>query len=90
MRNQWRGKTWRELPEVAISEDSAQGLDAALAARGRTLSLTVVAEGVETQEQEAFLRAHSCDEMQGCYFNKPVAGEQFSALVRQHIERARA
>jgi sensor c-di-GMP phosphodiesterase-like protein len=51
----------------------------------RTLSLTVVAEGVETIEQEAFLREHACDESQGFYFSKPVAADQFADLLRDHI-----
>jgi EAL domain-containing protein (putative c-di-GMP-specific phosphodiesterase class I) len=39
---------------------------------------------VETQAQEDFLRDHICDEMQGFYFSKPVAPDQFGALLRNH------
>jgi EAL domain-containing protein (putative c-di-GMP-specific phosphodiesterase class I) len=35
----------------------------------------VVAEGVQTTEQETFLRDHACDEMRGFLFSKPVAAE---------------
>ncbi len=56
----------------------------AIIAMGKTLSLTVVAEGVETQEQEDFLREHICDEMQGFYFSKPIAPDQFGDLLRKH------
>jgi EAL domain-containing protein (putative c-di-GMP-specific phosphodiesterase class I) len=49
---------------------------------GKHLSLTVVAEGVETQSQDEFLRKHICDEMQGFYFSKPVAPDQFAELLR--------
>ena len=52
---------------------------------GKTLSLTVVAEGVETEEQMNFLKEHSCDEMQGFYFSKPVVPEQFADLLREHV-----
>jgi EAL domain-containing protein (putative c-di-GMP-specific phosphodiesterase class I) len=52
---------------------------------GKTLSLTVVAEGVETREQENFLREHACDEMQGFYFSKPATPEQFADLLRNHV-----
>ena len=51
---------------------------------GKTLSITVIAEGVETEEQEAFLRSRACDEMQGFYFSKPIAPGQFADLLRNH------
>jgi diguanylate cyclase (GGDEF)-like protein/PAS domain S-box-containing protein len=70
----------RNLPQDP--EDKA--ITEAIIAMGKTLSLTVVAEGVETQEQEDFLREHSCDEMQGFYFSKPIAPDQFGDLLRNH------
>jgi len=48
----------------------------------RSLNLRVVAEGVETREQLAFLRAHQCDDAQGHYFSPPVLPGQFAKLVR--------
>jgi diguanylate cyclase (GGDEF)-like protein/PAS domain S-box-containing protein len=59
----------------------------AIIAMGKTLSLTVVAEGVETPEQESFLREHACDEMQGYYFSKPIAAGAFSELLRENEVR---
>jgi len=56
---------------------------------GKTLSLTVVAEGVETQDQMDFLKDHSCDEMQGYYFSKPIIPEQFADLLRAHVSSPR-
>jgi diguanylate cyclase (GGDEF)-like protein/PAS domain S-box-containing protein len=56
----------------------------AIIAMGKTLSLTVVAEGVETQEQKTFLRQHACDEMQGYHFSKPIAADQFAELLRRN------
>jgi diguanylate cyclase (GGDEF)-like protein/PAS domain S-box-containing protein len=70
------------------TEDKA--ITQAIIAMGKTLSLTVVAEGVETKEQEAFLRAHACDEMQGYYFSRPIPGDEFAALLRGHIPEAEA
>jgi len=47
---------------------------------GRSLNLRVIAEGVETAEDLAFLRANGCDEAQGYYFSHPVPTEQFAEL----------
>ncbi len=52
---------------------------------GRSLKLRVVAEGVETQEQLEFLRAHQCEEAQGYYFSRPVAPRQFGILLKSGI-----
>ena len=64
------------------SEDKA--ITEAIIVMGKNLSLTVVAEGVETKEEENFLREHVCDEMQGFYFSKPIAPDQFADLLRNH------
>jgi diguanylate cyclase (GGDEF)-like protein len=61
----------------------------AIIAMGKTLSLTVVAEGVETREQQAFLADHACDAMQGFYFSKPIGGDQFAEFLRQHLASRR-
>ena len=58
------------------------GITDAIIAMGRTLSLTVVAEGVETKEQAEFLRQHACDEFQGFYFSKAVRPTEFAKLLR--------
>jgi EAL domain-containing protein (putative c-di-GMP-specific phosphodiesterase class I) len=47
-----------------------------------SLGLRAVAEGVETAEQEAFLRSHDCDEIQGFYFSRPVPADSVAELVR--------
>jgi diguanylate cyclase (GGDEF)-like protein/PAS domain S-box-containing protein len=70
----------RNLPQD--SEDKA--ITEAIITMGKTLSLTVVAEGVETLEQENYLREHICDEMQGFYFSKPVSPDKFADLLREH------
>ncbi len=70
----------RELPRDA--EDKA--IAEAIIAMGKTLSLTVVAEGVETLEQQQFLRERACDQMQGFYFSKPMPAEDLESLLRAH------
>jgi EAL domain-containing protein (putative c-di-GMP-specific phosphodiesterase class I) len=48
----------------------------------RGLKLRVIAEGVETLEEVAFLRAYRCEEAQGYYFSRPVPPQQFAMLLR--------
>jgi CheY-like chemotaxis protein len=52
-------------------------------AMARSLQLKVVAEGVETEGQLTYLRSHSCDEMQGYYFSRPVPAQEFESLMRE-------
>ena len=68
----------RDVDSVAEDKD----LTEAIIAMGRTLSLTVVAQGVETKEQADYLRQNACDEFQGFYFNKPVPAEQIAELLQ--------
>jgi diguanylate cyclase (GGDEF)-like protein len=58
-------------------------LSEAIIAMGKSLSLTVVAQGVETREQADFLRDHACDGIQGFYFNKPMSAYQCTELLRE-------
>jgi EAL domain-containing protein (putative c-di-GMP-specific phosphodiesterase class I) len=48
---------------------------------GKSLSLTVVAQGVETRDQAEFLRSHACDELQGFYFKRPLPADLFTKLL---------
>ncbi len=51
---------------------------------GHSLNLSVVAEGVETAEQLARLRAEGCDEVQGYYFARPMPAADFIAMLRHN------
>jgi diguanylate cyclase (GGDEF)-like protein len=68
----------RDLPDDTEDRAIAQ----AIISMGKALGMTVVAEGVETTEQEAFLRDNSCDEMQGFLFSRPIRPEQLADLLR--------
>ncbi|MDB5650233.1 MAG: hypothetical protein JWL62_1753 [Hyphomicrobiales bacterium] len=57
---------------------------------GHSLDLDVVAEGVETAEQLARLRAEGCDEVQGYYFGKPMPAAEFIELLRREPALARS
>jgi hypothetical protein len=49
---------------------------------GKSLGLTLVAEGVETTEQDKFLRDHGCDEIQGYLICKPVTAAEIGTFLR--------
>ncbi len=68
----------RDLPRD--SED--QAIAQAIISMGKALGMTIVAEGVETAEQEAFLRDHACDEIQGFLFSKPLPPRELAGLLR--------
>jgi EAL domain-containing protein (putative c-di-GMP-specific phosphodiesterase class I) len=53
----------------------------AVISMGRSLGHRVIAEGVETREQLAFLKSQHCGEGQGYYFSRPLAAEQFVRLA---------
>ena len=53
----------------------------AIIALGHNLKMKVIAEGVETFEQLAFLRAHHCDQMQGYYFSAALSQEKLQEMV---------
>jgi diguanylate cyclase (GGDEF)-like protein len=51
---------------------------------GKMLGLSVVAEGVETDQQISWLRDHHCDELQGFYFSKPVSVGEATRYIELH------
>ncbi len=53
----------------------------AIISLGRSLELNVIAEGIETEEQLAFLKAHQCEEGQGYYFSKALPADAFARLL---------
>jgi diguanylate cyclase (GGDEF)-like protein/PAS domain S-box-containing protein len=53
----------------------------AVIAMGKSLGCRIVAEGVETKQQFAFLRAENCDEGQGFHFSPPVNADAFGRLL---------
>jgi diguanylate cyclase (GGDEF)-like protein/PAS domain S-box-containing protein len=68
------------------NDDSA--IVVAVIGMARNLNLRVVAEGVETVEQLAFLQAHRCDEVQGYFFGKPMPADQFARMLERGVLEA--
>ncbi len=55
---------------------------------GQSLGMKVIAEGVETAEQVAFLRRHGCGELQGYYFHRPLRVEELETVLDRMNEMA--
>jgi PAS domain S-box-containing protein len=84
----------KQLPVTAIKIDRSFVKDLpgdrediaivkAIIATSHSLSLSVIAEGVETTEQRDFLAAHKCDEYQGYLFSKPLCPGDLNDLFRK-------
>jgi len=71
----------RSFVRDIVSDPDDEAIVSAIIALAHNLKLRVVAEGVETSEQLAFLRARRCDEYQGYLMSRPVDGAAFAALL---------
>jgi len=69
----------RDIPQ---SEDD-MAISAAIIAMGHSMGLSVLAEGVETEGQLAFLRERGCDAYQGYLCSRPLSAPEFAALLRE-------
>lgn len=68
--------------DVAAGSDDAS-IVTAIIGLAHNLGLKVISEGVETEEQMAFLKAHGCDEGQGFYFSRPLDSAAMQAFIHQ-------
>jgi EAL domain-containing protein (putative c-di-GMP-specific phosphodiesterase class I) len=68
----------RDVP----ADHDAAAIVRAIIAMSRSLRMKVIAEGVETQEQQQFLRAEGCDEIQGFFSGRPVPPDELVQRLR--------
>jgi EAL domain-containing protein (putative c-di-GMP-specific phosphodiesterase class I) len=80
----------RSFVADVTSSRSAAAIVNAIIATAHALDLRVVAEGVETCEQAAFLAASHCHEAQGYLFARPIAASDIPAYLHDRKERAHA
>ncbi len=71
----------RDIP----GDGDDEAITTAIIAMAHSLGLSVVAEGVETEQQLKFLREVNCDIMQGYYFARPMPAEKMTALLQQRM-----
>ena len=76
------------VADVTDNADSA-AIVTAIIALARALDMEVVAEGVETEGQAAFLREQGCDKLQGFLFGRPAPAATFAAEFRDAARRAK-
>lgn len=65
------------VQDVLIDEDDAT-IVRAIIQLGRSLNMQVIAEGVESAEQEAYIIAQGCNEGQGYYYSRPLSATAFT------------
>ena len=75
------------IREVTVDPGDA-AITTSIVLMGKSLGLTVVAEGVETRSQLEFLRALECDEAQGYLFSRPVPAREAGELVAGPMARS--
>ncbi len=68
------------VSQIGITDKGAN-IVKAIIALGESLKIHVIAEGIETEQQFAFLQQHRCAEMQGFLLGKPQPIEMYSELV---------
>lgn len=75
------------IRDVGLEGDDA-AIVRAITALGKSLRLTLIGEGVETEEQLKFLANEKCDHVQGYFFSKPASAEAISSLLRAGMPAA--
>jgi len=71
------------IQDVTRSKDDA-AIVSAIIAMAKTLEIKIIAEGIETEEQLAFLRDHACERAQGFLFSKPLPVESMMELLSKN------
>jgi EAL domain-containing protein (putative c-di-GMP-specific phosphodiesterase class I) len=65
------------------TDSSDRALVLTIITMAKSLDLSVIAEGVETEEQRQFLMENNCTDYQGYLFSKPVPVSEFEALLKR-------
>lgn len=70
-----------------MGTEHGNAIPSAIIAMAHSLNLKVVAEGIESAEQESMLKSLGCDFAQGFYYSRSVAGEDFLEMCGSGVSR---
>jgi len=73
------------VDELVVDKDDT-AITMAIISMAKSLRLEVIAEGVETSQQLAFLRENGCDDIQGYHFARPLVETDFVAFLSNHTQ----
>ncbi|MBA3532642.1 MAG: EAL domain-containing protein [Ardenticatenales bacterium] len=76
-------KVDRSFVRDITTDPNDAAITIAIVTLAHSLKLKVISEGVETEEQLAFLRAQRCDEIQGYLFSPPIPADAFTRLLQE-------
>lgn len=83
-----------KIPHSFVKQISSNGTNGLFAKTmigiGHNMNLNVIADGVETREQQNFLRTNGCEQMQGNLFSAPVCLQAFENLIQQQNSPTRS
>jgi diguanylate cyclase (GGDEF)-like protein/PAS domain S-box-containing protein len=71
----------RRFIKDVTSDPAAAAISTSVVALAHRMGIKVIAEGVENEDQLAFLQRHGCDALQGYYYSPPVVPERLAALL---------
>ena len=69
--------------DITVNPDDA-AIALAIISMAHSMKMTVIAEGVESRAQMAYLRRHRCDEIQGFHFSRPLPAREMAELMAEH------
>jgi len=69
-------------------DKGSQAITEAILAMGKSLSLDVVGEGIESQQSLDYMRTHGCSQVQGNWFTRPLPAAAFQRWYRRHLTSA--
>lgn len=71
----------RSFIKQITTDAASEAISTSVIALAHQMGLRVIAEGVETEDQLAFLARHDCDEIQGYYYSPPIPASAFAVLL---------